>query len=188
MTVTSTRRRELLAIAAQAFAERGFLATTMDEIGQRAGISGPALYHHFASKEALLDEMLTDVSIRLLGGAAEICAGPKPDRLRRLVTAHCAFAVEEPALITVQFRDLVNASDSAREAVRHAQARYVSLWIDELRALQPDLDRRRARAAVQAVLGLINSTPFSGSIGRGSLTHLLEQMAMYGFAAAGDLA
>lgn len=185
MITISARRRELMAIAATAFAERGFLSTTMDEIGQRAGISGPALYHHFASKEALLDEMLIDVSVRLVNGATAICQSPSPDRLRRLVAAHCAFAVEEPALITVQFRDLVNASDAACHEVRQTQGRYVSLWIAELRATQPELDRRRARAAVQAVLGLINSTPFSGNVGRTSLVEMLEQMAMCALAAAG---
>lgn len=179
----SPRRRELMSIAAAAFAEHGFLSTTMDDIGQRAGVSGPALYHHFASKEALLGEMLVDVSERLLIGAQRIRDAAASDALRQLVAAHCAFAVAEPSLITVQFRDLVNASPEARHTVRKTQGRYVRVWIEVLQTTRPDLDRRRATAAVLAVLGLMNSTPFSGGLGRAPLTKLLEQMSMAGLAA-----
>ena len=172
-----------MSIAAAAFAEQGFSSTTMDDIGQRAGVSGPALYHHFASKEALLGEMLVDVSERLLNGAQLIRDSGAADALRCLVAAHCAFAVAEPSLITVQFRDLVNASAEDRDTVRKTQSRYVRVWVEVLQAVRPELDRRRAAAAVLAVLGLMNSTPFSGSLGRVPLTQLLEQMSMAGLTA-----
>ena len=45
-----SRRVELLAVAAQLFAERGFANVTVDDIGAAAGVSGPALYHHFDGK------------------------------------------------------------------------------------------------------------------------------------------
>ena len=54
----TTRRGELLAIAARLFAERGFKNTTVRDIADAAGILSGSLYHHFDSKEAMVDELL----------------------------------------------------------------------------------------------------------------------------------
>jgi len=53
-----SRRDELLAIAATLFAERGFKNTTVRDIADAAGILSGSLYHHFDSKEAMVDELL----------------------------------------------------------------------------------------------------------------------------------
>ncbi len=50
----SERRDEILAIAAQLFAERGFAATTVREIADAAGILSGSLYHHFDSKASMV--------------------------------------------------------------------------------------------------------------------------------------
>ena len=63
-----TRRQELLAIAAEQFATRGYHNVTVDDIGAAAGVTGPALYHHFTGKEQLLGEMLIAISQHLLDG------------------------------------------------------------------------------------------------------------------------
>src|SRR3954462_12066845 len=55
---STTRRDELLGIAAQLFAERGFKNTTVRDIADAAGILSGSLYHHFDSKEAMVDELL----------------------------------------------------------------------------------------------------------------------------------
>jgi len=54
----SERRDEILAIAADLFAERGFNATTVREIADAAGILSGSLYHHFDSKESMVEELL----------------------------------------------------------------------------------------------------------------------------------
>src|SRR4051812_21563537 len=55
----SVRRAELLAAAAQVFAERGYAATTIREAADAAGILGGSLYYHFDSKESMVDEILS---------------------------------------------------------------------------------------------------------------------------------
>lgn len=57
-TQAQTRREELLAIAGQLFAERGFKNTTVRDIADAAGILSGSLYHHFDSKESMVDELL----------------------------------------------------------------------------------------------------------------------------------
>lgn len=56
----SERRAELLSIAGELFATRGFLATTVRDIADAAGILSGSLYHHFDSKEAMVDEILRE--------------------------------------------------------------------------------------------------------------------------------
>jgi AcrR family transcriptional regulator len=53
-----SRRDQILAIAASLFAERGFTNTTVRDIADAAGILSGSLYHHFDSKEAIVDELL----------------------------------------------------------------------------------------------------------------------------------
>ncbi|MEX0581842.1 MAG: TetR family transcriptional regulator KstR2 [Mycobacterium sp.] len=57
-TPPATRREELLELAATMFAERGLRATTVRDIADAAGILSGSLYHHFSSKEEMVDEVL----------------------------------------------------------------------------------------------------------------------------------
>ncbi|EUA33105.1 bacterial regulatory s, tetR family protein [Mycobacterium xenopi 4042] len=78
----SDRRSQLLAAAERLFAERGFLAVRLEDIGAAAGVSGPAIYRHFPNKESLLVELLVGISTRLLTGARDVTSR-HPIRLRR---------------------------------------------------------------------------------------------------------
>jgi len=74
-----SRRDELLALAARMFAERGFLATTVRDIADAAGILSGSLYHHFDSKESMVDEILHGFLDELFGRYREITgAGQAP--------------------------------------------------------------------------------------------------------------
>ena len=60
------RRRQLLDVACIEFAERGFYATSMDDLAAAAGVTKPVFYQHFSSKRALFIAVLEDVGGRLL--------------------------------------------------------------------------------------------------------------------------
>ncbi|MCC5576349.1 TetR/AcrR family transcriptional regulator [Microtetraspora sp. AC03309] len=68
----SDRRAELLGIAARLFATQGYARTTVRDIAEDAGILSGSLYHHFSSKEAMLDEILRDFLGQLLVRFTEI--------------------------------------------------------------------------------------------------------------------
>lgn len=53
----SQRRRQILEIAAQLFARKGYRGTSMRDIGEQAGVLGGSLYHHIKSKDALFVEL-----------------------------------------------------------------------------------------------------------------------------------
>lgn len=83
----SARRNELLGLAANLFAERGLRATTVRDIADAAGILSGSLYHHFDSKEAMVDEILRGFLDDLFGRYREIVASglPARDTLEALV-------------------------------------------------------------------------------------------------------
>jgi AcrR family transcriptional regulator len=159
----SDRRSQLLTAAEHLIAERGFLAVRIEDIGAAAGITGPAIYRHFAGKEALLVELLVGISTRLLAGAQAVLSKESdPARaLDGLIEFHLDFALSEPDLIRIQDRDLANLPAGAQRQVRRAQRRYVETWVGALRELAPDLAEDQARVMAHAAFGLLNSTPHS---------------------------
>ncbi|MDQ3454384.1 MAG: TetR/AcrR family transcriptional regulator [Actinomycetota bacterium] len=174
------RREDILDAAAKLFAERGFHGVGVDDIGASVGISGPGIYRHFPSKDAMLAEMLVRISERLLAeGTARVAAAPDPGAaLAALVGWHIDFALSHPALIVVQDRDLANVADSDRRRVRRLQRRYVELWVGVLHQIDPSRAEAEARAAAHAVFGLINSTPHSAhALPRAQMADLLARMA-----------
>ncbi|OLF06504.1 TetR family transcriptional regulator [Actinophytocola xinjiangensis] len=173
-----TRREQILAAAAELFARHGFHGVGIDEIGAAVGVSGPALYRHFRSKDAMLGEMLTSISETLLdGGQRRRDAAAPTDVLRELIRFQVDFALDNPSLITVQERNLGNLTDPDRRRVRALQRRYVEVWVRAIRDAWPDLDEPTARAAAHAAFGLINSTPHSRHLGRDRMATMLREMA-----------
>ena len=88
------RKVSILTVAAEMFAARGYSGTGVDEIGEAVGISGPALYRHFANKQAILDEICVAGIRALLNEARQIIeAGLTPKKtLERLVEMRVEFA------------------------------------------------------------------------------------------------
>ena len=168
-------------LAAQQFAERGSRAVGVDDVGAAVGVTGPAIYRHFASKDAMLAEMLVRISEYLLAGGSERVADAGADpagQLRALIAFHVDFALDNPALITVQDRDLTSLPDAEAAQVRRLQRRYVEVWVAVLARLHPTADAATCRARAHAVFGLINSTPHSaGRLDRAAMAALLAQMA-----------
>ncbi|WP_307810883.1 TetR/AcrR family transcriptional regulator [Tomitella cavernea] len=107
----SERRSELLEIAAGLFADRGMKSTTVRDIADSAGILSGSLYHHFDSKESIVDEILAEFLDELFG------------RYRRIVDAG------QDARTTLE--ELVRASFGAID-VRHSA---VAIYQDEAKHL-----------------------------------------------------
>src|SRR5687767_13147016 len=121
------RRDALLAAAARLFASRGFEGVSIEDLGAAAGVSGPAVYRHFASKQAVLAALLVGVSEGLLaGGEAVVSRGEgELETLHALVRFHAEFALADPDVIRVQDRDLDSLTETDRRSVRALQRRYV---------------------------------------------------------------
>lgn len=180
----ASRRSALLSAAATLFAERGFNGVSIEDLGAAAGVSGPAVYRHFSSKQAVLVALLTGVSQDLLdGGRAVVGSSSGPESaLRGLIEFHVDFALGNPDVIRVHDRDLDSLSPEDAERVRSLQRSYLRVWVDVLAQLISGEDPARLRMRAHAVFGLINSTPRSTRRGqlvrdKGWRRKLLETMA-----------
>lgn len=180
------RRRALLDAAARLFSQHGYAGVSMEDLGQAAGVSGPAVYRHFAGKQAVLAALLVGISEELLAGGQEQVrqARTDADALARLVRFHVGFALAKPDIIRAQDRDLEQLAAAERARVRTLQRTYVELWVRVLKGLR-DEDESVLRVRAHAVFGLINSTPFSlrphaaaSRPPRSRVGELLEEMAL----------
>jgi len=158
------RRKALVSQAARLFADAGFGKVSLETLGAAVGMSGPAVYRHFPSKQAVLEELLLGVSRRLLEGGHEVMAAQHEtggDALRSLVRFHTDFALSQPEVIRIQDRDFQSLPEESRKQVRELQRAYVELWVQALGAELPGTGPSERRLRVHACFGLINSTPHS---------------------------
>lgn len=180
-TAKAERRERYLRAAAELFAARGFRAVSIEELSAAAGVTGPALYRHFASKDAVLAELLVDASERLLAGATatvEERNDPLPT-LRDLVAFHVDFALSEPDVIRVQDRELPSLAEEESRRVRSLQRRYSLLWTGVCRRARPETPEAEWAVRLPAVFGLLNATPYLPEDRRGkAAASLLGVMAL----------
>lgn len=138
------------------FAERGFAAVGVNEIGARAGLTGPAIYRHFTSKEEILAALFDAAMDRLLELAGPRRADPQ-EELGALIDAQIAFVVGQPALLRVYAHDDRALTGSHRRRVHQRQRRHVERWTRAITATQPQRSAAEATALAHATLGLILS-------------------------------
>ncbi len=175
------RREQLLEAAATLFAERGFHAVGIDDIGAAAGISGPGVYRHFRSKGALLESLCDRAMTRMLEGARGIPAahGDPHAALEALVELHVAFAVQERALIGVWVREMRALSDDVRRSLRRRMREYEQPWNQVLGRLRDDLEPAEVAVVTSSTLAMLNGTAFTApTVEADRLAQLLRRMAL----------
>jgi AcrR family transcriptional regulator len=143
------RRGELLNIAAGLFAERGLRATTVRDIADAAGILSGSLYHHFDSKESMVDEILRGFLDDLFGRYRAIVAkelGPRAT-LRAVVVASFEAIDQHHAAVAIYQAEARHLADQpAFGYIRDRLNEFRTLWHDVLDAgvadgsFRPDLD------------------------------------------------
>jgi AcrR family transcriptional regulator len=172
------RKAEILDIATVLFQRSGFHNVGMDDIGEAAGITGPALYFHFPSKTGLLITMMERVADELLREAPTAEPADPADALRRLVARHVEFALDERALIAVWTRDDCSLPSAELRQLRKREGAYLTRWVELLRDYNPDLDQAEAVSIVRGVWSFIASIAFyEPELDRERVGDLLEMKA-----------
>ncbi|HEY1974761.1 MAG TPA: TetR/AcrR family transcriptional regulator [Pseudonocardia sp.] len=153
------RRGLILKVAATLFAERGFESVSINDIGSAAGITGPAIYRYFASKEALLVSIYEHLYRRSAEGAEAMLAEDLSDQaaIEWLIDVQIAAAIEEPEKVRIVDREERHLPLKEAEQFRIQRRTLLGVWTDQLRRARPDLGRDELDATVHAVLAMINS-------------------------------
>lgn len=161
---TASRRRLLLAAATRLFAEHGYGEVTTEDIGAAVGISGPSVYNHFATKQELLNTVITRGSSwleieleRTLSEASDV-----QDALHRLLGSYIGFAAGHGGFIDMLVSEVGHLPDFERHRARQVQREYVSEWVALLREARSELDEAEARVLVQAAVTLANDMVRTG--------------------------
>ena len=131
----ATRRDELLELAAAMFAERGLRATTVRDIADSAGILSGSLYHHFSSKEEMVDEVLSTFLTWLFDRYQHI-VDTEPNPLARLKGLFMASfdAIEHRHAEVVIYQDEAKrlSSQPRFSYVEELNQRHRAMWVDVL--------------------------------------------------------
>lgn len=144
-----SRRDELLTLAATMFAERGLRATTVRDIADSAGILSGSLYHHFSSKEEMVDEVLRNFLDWLFGRYEEIVA-TEPNPLERLkglfMTSFEAIETRHAEVVIYQDEAKRLSSQERFSYVDERNREQRKMWVDMLNQgikegyFRPDVD------------------------------------------------
>jgi len=151
-------REQILEVAVQVFIEQGYDATSVAALAVRLGLSKSALYHHFASKEQLLEVALDQALGGLESAFANAGGGPARDQLERVLHDAVLVLVDKLAYVTLLLRVRGN-SDVERAALERRRAfdRRVTALVRAAQAegsVRADID---PSVATRLLFGMVNS-------------------------------
>jgi len=188
----AARREAIVAAAAELFAENGYAAVGMDDIGAAAGVTGPAIYRHFEAKAAVL----TEVFDRIIGTvdtdpnpnddplpAAEVLTDADPAlRLRRQIDRYAAGVSRQRQLMAVFVREVHNLPPDHRDRLRDRQRALVGRWRRLLADAHPEWSTEEVRTAVHGVFGMLNTVgTFESPLANDELADVLADLAVAAF-------
>jgi AcrR family transcriptional regulator len=168
------RKSTIITAAAELFSARGFAAIGIDDIGERVGITGPAIYRHFKGKDALLLAVLLDAV-----SAYEVDTQAMERGLRRVVADTVTTALDNPAGLATYVRERHRLTGDDRAALSTAERGLRVRWRKVIALAHPELDSRRIAdryaAMLAALSGIALRTP---AINRPQLDRLLVDALM----------
>ncbi len=149
------RDEQIIEAAADLFLEQGFHKVTLDEIGARVGITGPAIYRHFSSKDEILASLIDrtmDHLLLLMERTDE--HAPASDVLDALVRAQVEFALADRRMVTIYARERHTLPETWRRHASRRQREHVGRWVAAMEAVYPDRSSDELHSAAHACIGL----------------------------------
>ena len=135
-------RGRLLRAAAHLFLTRGYAQTTVRDLARDVGILSGSIFHHFDSKEEILEAVMTEVSLLNAGRmrtAAEGRGAPLA-RVRALIRCELdSIHGETSEAMTLLVSEWRSLSAAAQERVLLARDRYEEIWLDAMRSARDEL-------------------------------------------------
>jgi AcrR family transcriptional regulator len=182
-------RRTVLEAAATLFAERGFGGTNLQDIADALGISRPALYYYFKSKEEILASLVEEVTVFSGHQATELAAKADfnpSETLRQMTFNHAKWMLEH----TVEFRVVDRTENDLPAAIRRTHDKAKRLLLDNFtRTIERGIELGHFRpvdatVAAFAILGMCNWTAWwfmpQGRVPLGEIAQSIADFAVSG--------
>lgn len=182
-------RDDVVAAAGRLFADRGYHATSMRDLGRELGLLGSSLYAHVEGKQELLVEVVERGAafFQETAAAAQEAEGSGADRLRALVRGHLGVVLDHRDEVRTFLNEAHALDDEHRRRVVAARDRYEGVFRSVLRegaedgSLRPDLD---AKVAAIFLLSMLNAVERwyrpGGQLSRRALGDAVMAFAMEG--------
>jgi len=179
-------REAIMAAAADLFRERGFVETSLGDIGAAAGVSGPAIYRYFKSKGELLSVLLEEAAILWRETVDAVLNEDTPPMvtLERLIDGAIALQLKNGNLRDVFARAYRHLDDDARRRVARIERVRTAEWVHVLCEVRPGLTEDEARAAVTMVDGMLRSIT-TLSMDHEQLAQVMKDMVFGGLLSVG---
>jgi len=176
-----TRRERILAVAADLFAERGYAATGIDQIGEAAGITGGGVYRHFPSKldvfRAVLEPMVRHRA-RRLAAIVEEARSPE-DALRSMVDNLVDAILDDRSITGALWRELRHLDVEGQTWTDRIHAFHTKEFVRNLRAVRRGMSKAEALARTQTFFGVgFSAAEYEHELPREELRRLLVSIGL----------
>ena len=151
------RRRQLLDVAQEVFADKGFHVASMDDIAEAAGVTKPVLYQHFVSKRELYLQLLEDVGGRLMETVTSALArasGPR-EQVEAGIGAYFRFVALQSSAFRLLFGGGSRRDEEFADAVRRVEDAMAAAVAPLIEA---DLEPDHQRALAYGIVGLAEAS------------------------------
>ncbi len=151
-----SRRADIFAAALRLFRERGFHATSINDIGSDAGVAGTAIYSHFATKQNLLEEAIREGALRIRDGMAESLSRGEgrsaESALEDLVRTYVQVVLENADMNACYVLESRNLDPDVRQPLVRSERSLRATWRRLLLDVRPELSDDQARTMVQMAI------------------------------------
>ncbi|KFZ79882.1 TetR family transcriptional regulator [Amycolatopsis sp. MJM2582] len=174
------RKAQLAGLAAELFRARGFHGVGINDIAAAAGITGPALYRHFADKQAVLSYVVLSGIDDMEAATTETLADglPVPAQVNALLGTLAAQAVERREVAALWRWEGRHLPREQRREIRRRSGAVLEAWSKALRALRPDLTADDAELLCWAGLSVFGSVSVHHtSVAKKRFAQILVQLA-----------
>lgn len=152
-TATGATRRQIIDAAVGLIAERGFSATSVDEIAEAAGVAKGSVYYNFGSKSDLFAQILTEGVTRLTASLrAAAAAGDRPP-LAALAGELLRQVHDNPAFAKVVAAEVFRTGRDWQDSIRLIHDEAMAVFAQAVASGDPTLDPQDAEIAGSAVFG-----------------------------------